>query len=113
MKNAPNFPFGDAGQGLEHLEAPASKPNPTPDVTPPVKVTSVQPRNPDGLGFAKFRHSVEFLNKIKHPDFPHVGAGHHVPMWVTPQLAQKLMLEHGMTGHAIPHPNLDLDNLTK
>ena len=57
--------------------------------------------------------NVDFLRKLEDTDYPHRGAGKHIPMWVTPSLAQKILMEHGQTGHAIPHPNINLDDLTK
>jgi hypothetical protein len=69
--------------------------------------------DPDDIGMQNFAQNTDFLQKLHNPHFPHKGAGTHVPMWVTPELAKELMLRHGKSGHAIPHPNIDLKDLSK
>ena len=83
----------------------------------PLKVPAEEAREPAGpeeaepnQGFLNFMDDTDFLHKIKNPDFPHKGAGTHVPMWVHPRLAARLMAAHGHTGHVIPHPDISMMN---
>ena len=72
-----------------------------------------QPPQDDGQGFQNFTHNTDFLQKLNNPNFPEQGAGAHVPIWVSPKLAQDILKSHGHTGHAIPHPRINLKDITK
>jgi hypothetical protein len=71
------------------------------------------PTTQPDTGFGRFLDDTNFLHKIKNPDFPHKGAGVHVPLWVHPNLATKLMALHGRSGHVIPHPDIAMMNTRK
>jgi hypothetical protein len=53
----------------------------------------------------RFAENVKFMQ--------HVARHGHVPMWVHPKLAHQLLMQHGETGHVIPHPNINLGDLTQ
>jgi hypothetical protein len=67
----------------------------------------------DDSGMQNFAQNTDFLQKVHNTNFPHKGAGTHIPMWLSPALAKQVMIQHGRSGHAIPHPNINLQNLTK
>lgn len=67
----------------------------------------------DASGFQNFQHNAQFLHKLHNQDFPHKGAGTHVPVWLSPALAKAVLASHGRTGHAMPHPNINLKDITK
>lgn len=64
------------------------------------------PEPANDASFEDFANDMDFQRKVNHPDYPHKGAGTHVPMWITPALAKQLMISHGHTGHVIPHPRM-------
>lgn len=68
-----------------------------------------EPTEPaDDSGFENFVDSIGFRQRLHDPHFPEKGTGMHVPLWVTPKLAQQILGQHGKSGHAIPHQNDDL-----
>jgi hypothetical protein len=78
----------------------------------PFATTSNQPGTPNPApvnpnGFPNFVANMQFRQRIADHNFPHRGAGAHVPVWLTPALAKEVLMRHGHTGHAIPHPDLD------
>jgi hypothetical protein len=62
---------------------------------------------------ARYTQNREFLNGVLDPDFPERATGAHVPIWLSPKLARQILEAHGQTGHAIPHPNINLRDITK
>ena len=89
---------------------------PMPSGIPPMGRQMPNPRQrptPPKDGFRNFVNNTNFIQKIHNPNYPTPGTGTHVPMWLSPKLAQSVLAQHGQTGHAIPHQNLDLDDLTQ
>lgn len=85
-------------------------------VAPPAfagPVAPTQPRPAPDNGFNNFNQNIDFLQKLNNPDFPEKGTGSHVPVWLSPKLAQDVLKAHSGTGHAIPHPSIDLKDITK
>lgn len=64
-------------------------------------------------GFQNFQHNTNFLRTVLNPHAPEPNTGVHVPVWLSPKLAQAVIAKHGHTGHAIPHPNINLQRLDK
>lgn len=67
----------------------------------------------DGGSFENFAGNTAFLRNILNPHAPEPNTGVHVPVWLSPKLAQQVLAQHGHTGHAIPHRNINLNRLDK
>ena len=72
-----------------------------------------RPPDDDEMGFRKFQQNLDFRRKVENPNFPESGSGMHVPLWVSQDLAHKILKQFGESGHVIPHPDIDLSDITK
>ncbi len=64
-----------------------------------------KPEEQDPNGFQNFVSNTQFLQ--------HVHKGGHIPMWLHPKLAHQILMQHGQSGAAVLHPNIDLNDLSK
>jgi hypothetical protein len=60
---------------------------------------------PDEAGQSRFDSNVEFRKKIEQ--------GNYVPLWVEPRLAHQLLMDYGQSGAVLPHPNMDVNDMSK
>ncbi len=69
--------------------------------TPPGLVDNTN-ANPNG--FQNFQNNIGFLK--------HINQGGHIPLWVHPSVAGPLLAQHGQSGAVVPHPMIDLNDIT-
>ena len=63
--------------------------------------------------FQNFQDNTNFLRQLHDVNYPEPNTGVHVPVWLAPNLANDVLARYGQSGHAIPHPMIDINDLTK
>lgn len=71
------------------------------------------PPQPDEGSPDTFIQNTNFLRNVLNPHSPEPNTGVHVPVWLSPKLAHQVLQAHGPSGHAIPHPNINLQRLDR
>ncbi len=111
----PPEPFANAPAVPADANAMARSYAPPFGGTPPSSMgqSSGPPDNANPNGLQNFQQNTDFLRMLHDPHYPEKDTGVHVPMWLAPNLANQVLMQHGPSGLAIPHPQIDLSDLSK